>query len=119
MEKELEKFLQKLDQFLKSFDRNIWISNKDIKIYFRKGVHVVTGRKMHHFIDIASVEVHKPNHGTFTKTLDAILTRHPDRNFFIESVLNPAVDSVVSKFGFEKQQVSPESYNFYLIKEQN
>lgn len=120
MNKELEKLLFKLDQFLKSFDRNMWISNRDIKIYVRKGIHVVTSdRKMYHFIDLASIEVGKPNRGIFTKTLAAILEKYPDRNFFIESVLNPAVDTVAAKFGFEKQIISPESYNFYLLSKQN
>lgn len=116
-DEELKSFLTDFQFFLNSYERNKYVENNELKVFFRKGVHCVRGTELDQFIDIGNITVYEPNKGIFTKVLKALLELYPEANIFIESVQNPAVDGVVKKFkGFKKQIVSPETYNLYLLR---
>ena len=114
-ESDVDDILNKIDQFLNSQQRNMWIQNKAIKIYVRKSKRFFKGQ-MYDFFDFATIEVKKPGQGLFTQILNKFEEKYPDKNIFIESVLTDRfADYIKNKLGFEEPE---DNYNrnFYKIK---
>lgn len=114
-ESDVDDILNKIDQFLNSSQRNMWVQNKAIKIYVRKSKRFFKGQ-MYDFFDFATIEVKKPGQGLFTQILNKFEEKYPDKNIFIESVLTDRfADYIKNKLGFEEPE---DNYNrnFYKIK---
>ena len=114
-ESDVDNILNKIDKFLNSTQRNMWIENKAIKIYIRKSKRNFKGQ-MFYFFDFASIEVTKTGQGLFTQILKKFEEIYPDKNIFIESVLTERFeDYIKNKLGFEEDE---DNYNknFYKIK---
>lgn len=107
----------KLDLFLSYTNRNMWLyddeNNPTFSIYVRKGKHSFRG-DMYDFIDLASIDIiqERQGEGIFTNFLKKLLIKYPDKNFYVESILNPAVRHICKKFGFE----DVDEHNMALIR---
>lgn len=114
-ESDVDDVLNKIDQFLNSPQKNMWIGNDEIKIYIRKSKRIFKG-KMYDFFDFATIEVENTGQGLFTQILKKFEEKYPDKNIFIESVLTDRfADYIKNKLGFEEPE---DNYNrnFYKIK---
>lgn len=47
----------KLNVFFASPLRNTWLTSKPVSVYVRKGYHLGSDNKPHHYLDIANIEV--------------------------------------------------------------
>lgn len=106
--------LSEIDNFIKSIQRNSHVSDDMITMYIRKSKRYVNG-VMDDFIDIASISIDESLWGKkiFTNLIDQLIKIYPDRNFYVESILNPAVETVIKKFGFIK--IEGEDINYYRM----
>jgi hypothetical protein len=106
-----------VDKFLNGTTRNIWISDNDdnpiFSIYVRKSKRFIGGL-YRDFLDLATINILEDYQGRkiFQRFLRRLIDEYPN-NIYVESILNPAVDHICSKFGF-----SPiGNDNMYLIRE--
>jgi len=111
----VDDILNKIDYFLNSNVKNLWIGNEEIKIYVRKSKRYFKGQ-VFNFFDFASIEVENTGQGLFTQILKKFEEKYPDKNIFIESVLTERfADYIKNKLGFEEES-NNVSNNFYKIK---
>jgi hypothetical protein len=115
-ESDIDNILKKIDDFLNSPQRNIWVQNKAIKIYIRKSKRNFRG-KMFDFFDFATIEVQKQGQGLFTQVLKRFEEIYPDKNIFIESVMTERfADYIKNNLGFEEEE-NNVNRNFYKMKQ--
>lgn len=111
-ESDVDEILDKIDMFIKSPQKNIWIENNAIKIYIRKSKRYFKG-EVNDFFDFASISVEKTGKGLFSQILQKFEEIYPDKNIFIESVLTDRFAYYIQhKLGFE----TDGNNNFYKIK---
>lgn len=82
--------------------RNTHVETDQVKVYVRKSQRHYEG-KMVRCLDIASitiVENKNRGRGVFTMFLEKLLKKYPNENFYIESIVNPIVMLITTKFGF-------------------
>ena len=115
----LEPIFQEIDKFLSGTPRNLWIADNDdnpiFSIYVRKSKRFIGGL-YRDFLDLATINISKDYRGRkiFQRFLRRLIDEYPN-NIYVESILNPAVDHICSKFGF-----SPTGHdNMYLIQSVN
>lgn len=65
-----------------------WLGDDEMKVYVRKGRHMVDG-KMRITLDIAAVEVYEQSQGTFKNFLQRAHETHPWDGTYAECVHNP------------------------------
>lgn len=65
-------------------------------------------------IDLASITATTPNNGAFTRLVDRLSKKYPDRIIFVECVLTERFKSKLIKMGFVECNVPG---NFYLPKQ--
>ncbi len=109
---------KQIDQFLlTTFPRNIWISDDIIKVYIRKSKRIING-EMLDFFDIASIEISEESRGggIFTSFMTEFISRYPDFNVYVESILNPAIEHVLKKFDFKYKDKTEFDINMYRLK---
>ncbi len=111
---EADIFIQ-LEQFMQSPLRNKWLEDDNIKVYVRKSQRNIGQNKLYSFLDLASFEVVEQNKGTFTNFLTELLRRYPNVNLYVESILNPKVESILKKFNFVYHTNDPFNVNMYLL----
>jgi hypothetical protein len=95
------------------------LGDNSIKIYVRKSQrNIMTheGHKLFPFLDLANIEVTEQGIGTFTNFLTELLKKYPDTNLYVESILNPKVESILKKFGFVYKSEDQFDINMYLLK---
>jgi len=110
---DVDDILLQIDDFLKSSQRSLWISNDAIKIYIRKSKRYYKGQLLD-FFDFATIESTVTGKGLFTKILKDFETNYPDKNIFIESVLTDRFKNTIkNKYGFEE---SNDGNNFFKVK---
>jgi hypothetical protein len=80
----------KLQGFLDSSLRNVWLSSGGLKVYIRKGMHLGTDGKIHKFLDIASASVSPrlQKQGRFKNFLLLCQTLQIYDGIYCENVLN-------------------------------
>ena len=103
-----------IDDFLKSGERNAWLSDDEIKIYLRNRSNRL-GKTM---LDIGSVEATNPGCGKFKVLLPMIL----DKAFkagrdgvYIENVITPRFASFFRKEGWTECDGYGGPPSFYII----
>lgn len=99
--------LEQLDNFIKEseakFLRNLWLEDDDMKVYVRKGRHILgTGQNAVITLDIATVEVNegKQNQGIWTNFLYHAHEMNPWDATYIENILNPILSVSLVKNGW-------------------
>lgn len=106
-----------VDAFLLGSQRNQWLCYPDKEIYVRKGHHYYPPEdKIILCFDIASIEVHPPHTGIFTKFLSEMIIKLKDSEYkaiFVESVLNKSFAGYLRRHSwFEMPGIDK---NFFLI----
>jgi hypothetical protein len=116
---DLGPIFKEIDKFLNGTTRNIWISDDDdnpiFSIYVRKSKRFIGGL-YRDFLDLATINILEDYQGRkiFQRFLRRLIDEYPN-NIYVESILNPAVDHICSKFGF-----SPiGNDNMYLIQSES
>lgn len=103
-----------IDKFLSSNLRNTYVNDKNISIYVRKSKRFIDGN-YYDFFDIANISIEEEyqNKHVFTDFIEKFISKYPF-NIYVESILNPAVTTVLNKFGFKL--LPGENINMYLIR---
>ena len=107
--------LSEIDTFLKSSIRNVYVNDDKITMYIRKSQRLVNKQTVK-FFDIGNISIDE-NHwgkGIFTNLISNLISKYPDMNIFVESILNPAIETALNKFNFEKQDLYGQ-INMYRI----
>lgn len=107
--------LSEIDTFLKSSIRNTYVNDDKITMYIRKSQRLVNKQTVK-FFDISNISIDE-NHwgkGIFTNLISNLISKYPDMNIFVESILNPAIETALNKFNFEKQDLYGQ-INMYRI----
>lgn len=76
---------------------------------------------MYPFLDLASINLDEnlQGKGIFTSFLKNLLEKYPSDNFYIESIMNPKVISIASKFGFQKTKVFENiTSDMYILRDE-
>lgn len=112
----IKKFLKEYHKFYRSHERNSHVEVFPIKLYTRKSHRVYNGN-VYRCLDIATINVDDEyrNMGIFTDLLTALVDQYSTENFYIESVLNPIVESVAVRQGFVIQRYDA-GCNLFLIR---
>ena len=112
-----DNIFKQLELFFNYKNRNMWIyDNEDnpiLSIYVRKSHHMFN-KEMYQFLDLASLTIKesRQGEGIFTNFIKILLEKYPNQNIYVESILNPAVRHICSKFGF----VNVDEHNMCLIR---
>lgn len=94
------KFLLLLDEFIEQDkQKNKWLAVDCIHIYVRKSKRFYNGI-MIDCLDLASIESDKTGTGLFTKILESIIEKYPEKNIYIESILSDNFYNFFKKYGF-------------------
>ena len=90
---------QKLIDFFDSPTRNQWLYSEQIQVYLRKGRHLGFDGKIHHYLDIASIEVEADfrRQGLFKAFLALSQEIQPYDGIKIENVLNDDLKTYLRK----------------------
>ena len=106
---------RQFDNFLLSNNKNEWINDGIIFMYIRKSKRCINTQFVD-FIDLANVSILEDyqNKGIFTNFISEFIIRYPNLNIFAESILNPIVISILTKFKFSPIN---DLLNMYLIQE--
>jgi hypothetical protein len=95
-----------LKNFLSSPNRNEWLRGRHVSAYVRKGHHLGPDGKLHHYLDLASIEVDIEfwGKGIFTEFLSACQKLTPYDGVFVECVLDKGlIASLRRKVAQDKQ----------------
>lgn len=112
---------QQLVEFLESTERNRWLNSDKIKVYVRKGRHVLdrTG-EIEHVLDIAAIEVplDAQKQGVFTRFLEFAKKVNPFAAIYVENVLTPKFQQFFERNGWKKTKESQDcpSSTYFLRK---
>ena len=87
MIKEIRDAIDKLKIFLNGKYRNIWINTNTLRVYVRKGNHLINNNIVT-TLDIANIEVKNKNKGIGTEFINNAHSSHNFEATFIESILN-------------------------------
>lgn len=111
-----EKIFNDINQFLNSTIRNTYLYNEYMTLYVRKSKRFIEG-KWYDCFDIASVEVIRQERGKgyFTSFLQTFIELYPDKNIFVESILNPVLKDKLLQFDFKEQVINNYQLNMFLI----
>ena len=99
---------------------NQWISDDDMKVYIRKGRHMLYPGRSSLTLDIASVEVQeeKRGKGLWTAFLGKAHEMNPREATYIECVHNPILQASLIKHGWPSVWDSENLLeSFFLLKE--
>jgi len=109
--------LEQLADFIKeSEDKhvyNLWLGDDNMKVYVRKGRHMIYPGKLSTTLDIASVEVDedKQRQGIWSDFLDKAHEMNPWDATYVENVHNPIIQVSLIKHGWlPVPGVWPESF---------
>ena len=116
MNEVLDDLMMKINLFLFKNIRNEWIYFDYGKIYVRKSKRNCNGEFIDCF-DFSSIELDEEYRGKgfFKLFLNKFINTYPNKNIFVESILNPELYVFLKKFGF-KENGSDESNNLILVK---
>lgn len=94
-----------------------WFEDDNMKVYVRKGRHILQGSKLQVCLDIASVEVveDKRGKGIFTEFLAKAHEINPWEATYVECVNNTNLAAFLLKSGWMMAQNSPDS--FFMMKD--
>jgi hypothetical protein len=103
-----------LNEFFDSSLRNTWIESRQMKVYVRKGGHLGTDRQIHHFLDIASVEVYlKYRHqGHFKAFLALCQEIQPYDGILVEIVLDDHLRAYLRRLAQEDTRWTERGQDF-------
>lgn len=106
--------MRSLRSFLESEERNRWILMGDMRVYARKGTHLIEGR-LERCLDVASIEVEEEarGRGLFTEWLAGAERAAKKRGLvvYVENVLNPDLGLFLTRRGYSKVgESSPDSF---------
>jgi hypothetical protein len=91
-----------LDDFLRSGDRNAWVIETGFKgLYVRHGPRIIN-KTVLPVLDLATIEVEKPNHGTFTRLVTRL---HPRHHLYVENALESRFQKRLEKLGFHRATI--------------
>jgi len=108
--------LSEIDTFLKSGIRNTYVNDDKITMYIRKSQRLVNKQTVK-FFDIGNISIDENywGKGIFTNLISNLISKYPDMNIFVESILNPAIETALNKFNFEKQDLYGQINMFRII----
>ena len=113
--------LTKLFHFLKSDEKNAWLENRTAKLYVRKSKRFIENGMLD-FIDLATIGLKRDEdmgQGFLHHFLSRLLKTYPDKNFYIENILNDRIPKHLIEFGFKIQPGTDLQPCMYLIKNKN
>jgi hypothetical protein len=109
--------IEQLAEFIKdsenSYTNNLWLQDDIMKVYVRKGRHMVYPGKLSTTLDIAAVEVDedKQGQGYWTDFLDKAHEMNPWEATYVENTLNPVLATSLIRHGWMPVPGSfPESF---------
>lgn len=116
----IDEFLEKYHIFYMSDIPNLHVDVFPARLYTRKSMRIFKG-KIYRCLDISSINIDRSfqKRGLFTALLQALITKYPKDNFFIESILNPDIRKIGDKLGFVLQYPGADmesGYDMYLIR---
>jgi len=98
--------IEQLADFIKSSEdshtNNLWLQDDIMKVYVRKGRHMVYPGKLSTTLDIAAVEVDedKQSQGHWTAFLDKAHEMNPWEATYVENTLNPILATSLIRHGW-------------------
>ena len=98
-----------VDEFLKSKDRNAWITDGIVDVYVRKSFRTIEGNNIHTF-DIANIKIEKENQGKGYFKDFILYLESLELNVYVESVYNEDLKSMLIKNGYKKVCLAEPSY---------
>lgn len=112
---QLEDFIEKNKNTL--YCQPKWFEDDNMKVYIRKGRHVLTANKLQVCLDIAAVEVieDKRGQGIFSSFLTKAHEINPWEATYMECVNNTDLAAFLVKNGWMMAPNSPDC--FFLIKD--
>ena len=93
--------IKKLKEFLESSQRNAWLENSLLKVYVRKGHHIIENRLVK-TLDIAALEVVKRNRGTGTKLINDFHQMNSFEYTYLENVLTERFTNKLRSLGWHE-----------------
>lgn len=101
MNEVLDNLIMKIRLFLFKKIRNEWIYFDYGKIYVRQSKRFYNGKLIDCF-DIASIEIDEEyrGRGFFKLFLNKFIETYPNKNIFVESILNPKFLVYLKNYGF-------------------
>lgn len=109
--------IEQLAEFIKDSKiklmNNQWLQDDVMKVYVRKGRHMVYPGKLSVTLDIASVEVDedKQGQGYWTEFLDKAHEMNPWEVTYVENILNPILSTSLIRHGWMiVPGTTPESF---------
>ena len=112
-----DKVLHEMVSFLASSEKANWIYGDYMYIFVRKSKWFIGEdsdcSELKDCFDLANINVEEEFHGKgiFSNVLEKLVTEFPHLNIYIESIMNPAVEHICSKFGFVEVNSHPECKN--------
>jgi hypothetical protein len=94
-----------IDRFMSSKDRSVWVENSTIKIYVRKGMHILDRPgEVELCLDLATIEVRRPSNGYFTWLLPHLEQIAFSRGMpvYVESIVTDRFYEFFLKRGYSK-----------------
>jgi len=109
-----------IKKFLASSVRNEWLTSKFMKVYVRKGFHIVDGQ-MRRCFDVASIEVQPKfqRQGVFTRWLaevESYVVTTDLECIFVESILQRGLVPFLIRNGYSFVPYSNETCMYKLTK---
>jgi hypothetical protein len=107
-----------LKKFLESQNRNQWLRGRHVSAYVRKGHHLGPDGKLHHYLDLASIEVDIEfwGKGIFSEFLCACQKMTPYDGVFVECVLDKGLISSLRRKVEQNKQWSKKDSSFIWEK---
>lgn len=101
----METALEHLKHFVKSKKRNEWLYGDVMHIYVRMSHRFISdgdNSKFEECLDLANIQVDDEHQGkgVFTSFLKRVIEMYPDKNLYVESIQNPAMEHICKKFNF-------------------
>jgi len=101
--KSTDEIIRHIEKFMFSNIKNCWVTDDVISIYIRKSKRMYKDQLLD-FFDFASINItlsEDRGKGLFTNILKSFETQYPEKNIFIESILNDRLYKHLKNLGFE------------------
>ena len=89
-----------LGEFLESSYRNMWIDYPGMKLYVRKGYHMIGG-ELGLWLDLANMEAEEPGTGNLDRLLGDIGELEGFEGIYVENVLTERLCCGLERRGFD------------------
>lgn len=99
---------------MESSNRNLWLDDKHLRVYVRKGIHYIEGQKLH-MLDIANIES-VPKHKGKGWFKDFMLKVESfGLPIFVENIHNPNLLVMLLKHGYREIHSDTTAKHVYKL----